>query len=168
MASGDLTGPACFGALVGASAQAAPLDAPERRYALREVKARLHQASFRDAVLAPTGTVCDPSSARAAARCPNIVMDALGEPIADQPRRPRTTSACRAKPAPRDKLIRRRAPHDPPRSTFYNEIGALGPLPIRRFASHLGGLASPGAEFGRYQRAKHRQDGTIRSQSPHT
>src|ERR1700719_4701987 len=41
-----------FGALVGASAQAVPPDAPERRYALREVKARLHQASFRDAVLA--------------------------------------------------------------------------------------------------------------------
>jgi hypothetical protein len=36
-----------FGATVGASAQAVPPDAPERRYALREVKARLHQASFR-------------------------------------------------------------------------------------------------------------------------
>jgi hypothetical protein len=44
-----------FGALVGASGQAAPPDAPERRYALREVKARLHQASFRDAVLAAYG-----------------------------------------------------------------------------------------------------------------
>jgi putative restriction endonuclease len=44
-----------FGALVGASAQAVPPDAPERRYALREVKARLHQASFRDAVLAAYG-----------------------------------------------------------------------------------------------------------------
>jgi putative restriction endonuclease len=41
-----------FGAIVGASAQAVPPDAPERRYALSEVKARLHQASFRDAVLA--------------------------------------------------------------------------------------------------------------------
>jgi len=40
-----------FGALVGVSAQTVPPDAPERRYALREVKARLHQASFRDAVL---------------------------------------------------------------------------------------------------------------------
>jgi hypothetical protein len=40
-------------------------------------------------------------------------------------------------------------------------------LAIGRFASHLGGLASPGADFGRYQRAKHRQDGTIGSQSPH-
>jgi len=41
-----------FGAIVGASAEAAPPTAPERRYALREAKARLHQASFRDAVLA--------------------------------------------------------------------------------------------------------------------
>ena len=35
-----------------------PPDAPERRYALREVKARLHQASFRDAVLAAYGGRC--------------------------------------------------------------------------------------------------------------
>jgi hypothetical protein len=41
-----------FGAIVGASADTTPPLAPERRYALREVKARLHQASFRDAVLA--------------------------------------------------------------------------------------------------------------------
>lgn len=41
-----------FGGIVGASADAASPAAPERRYALREVKARLHQASFRDAVLA--------------------------------------------------------------------------------------------------------------------
>src|ERR1700674_2923231 len=47
-----------FGAIVGASAQAAPPAAPERRYALREVKARLHQASFRDAVLAAYGGRC--------------------------------------------------------------------------------------------------------------
>src|SRR5215472_2275232 len=47
-----------FGALAGASAQAVPPDAPERRYALREVKARLHQASFRDAVLAAYGGRC--------------------------------------------------------------------------------------------------------------
>ena len=47
-----------FGALVGASAQAVPPHAPERRYALREVKARLHQASFRDAVLAAYGGRC--------------------------------------------------------------------------------------------------------------
>jgi len=43
---------------VGASAQAVPPDAPERPYALREVKARLHQASFRDAVLAAFGGRC--------------------------------------------------------------------------------------------------------------
>src|SRR5215469_15398043 len=47
-----------FGAVVGALAQAVPPDAPERRYALREVKARLHQASFRDAVLAAYGGRC--------------------------------------------------------------------------------------------------------------
>jgi putative restriction endonuclease len=41
-----------FGALVGASAQATLPASLERRYALREIKARfLHQASFRDAVL---------------------------------------------------------------------------------------------------------------------
>jgi len=53
-----------FGALVGASAQAVPPDAPERRYALREVKARLHQASFRDAVLAAYGGRCAISHCR--------------------------------------------------------------------------------------------------------
>jgi putative restriction endonuclease len=47
-----------FGALVGASAQAVPPDAPERRYALREVKARLHQGSFRDAVPSAHGGRC--------------------------------------------------------------------------------------------------------------
>jgi putative restriction endonuclease len=43
---------------VGASAQAVLPDAPECRYSLREVKARLHQASFRDAVLAASGGRC--------------------------------------------------------------------------------------------------------------
>jgi putative restriction endonuclease len=47
-----------FGAIVGASAQAALPAAPERRYALREIKQRLHQASFRDAVLAAYGERC--------------------------------------------------------------------------------------------------------------
>src|ERR1700732_1992290 len=47
-----------FGAIVGAPAEAVPPPAPERRYALREVKARLHQASFRDAVLAAYGGRC--------------------------------------------------------------------------------------------------------------
>ncbi len=75
-----------FGALVGASAQAVPPDAPERRYALREVKARLHQASFRDAVLAAYRGRCaishlpEPRLLDAA----HIVMDTdeqLGQPI---------------------------------------------------------------------------------------
>jgi len=75
-----------FGALVGASAQAVPPDAPERRYALREVKARLHQASFRDAVLSAYGGRCaisripEPRLIDAA----HIFMDAdeqLGQPI---------------------------------------------------------------------------------------
>src|SRR5271166_2780217 len=47
-----------FGAIVGASAQAALPAAPERRYALREIKQRLHQASFRDAVLTAYGGRC--------------------------------------------------------------------------------------------------------------
>jgi putative restriction endonuclease len=47
-----------FGAIVGASAEAAPPGTLERRYALREVKARLHQASFREAVLAAYGGRC--------------------------------------------------------------------------------------------------------------
>jgi putative restriction endonuclease len=73
-----------FGAIVGASAQAPA--APERRYALREVKARLHQASFRDAVLTAYRGRCaishlpDPRLLDAA----HIVMDAdeqLGQPI---------------------------------------------------------------------------------------
>ena len=47
-----------FGAIVGASAHATVPDAPERRYALREVKQRLHQVSFRDAVLSAYGKRC--------------------------------------------------------------------------------------------------------------
>jgi putative restriction endonuclease len=75
-----------FGALVGTSPQAGPPETPERRYALREVKARLHQASFRDAVLAAYGGRCaishipEPRLLDAA----HIVMDAdeqLGQPI---------------------------------------------------------------------------------------
>ena len=63
-----------------------PPDAPERRYALREIKARLHQASFRDAVLAAYGGRCaisqlpEPRLLDAA----HIIMDAdeqLGQPI---------------------------------------------------------------------------------------
>jgi putative restriction endonuclease len=75
-----------FGALVGASAQAAPPDPPERRYALREVKARLHQASFRDAVLSAYRGRCvishipEPRLLDAA----HIIVDAdeqLGQPV---------------------------------------------------------------------------------------
>jgi len=75
-----------FGALVGPSAQAVPPDAPERRYALREVKARLHQASFRDAVLTAYRGRCaishipEPRLLDAA----HIVVDAdeqLGQPV---------------------------------------------------------------------------------------
>src|SRR6266446_5731587 len=47
-----------FGALVGASAQATLPASPERRYALREIKARFAQASFRDAVLSAYGGCC--------------------------------------------------------------------------------------------------------------
>ena len=75
-----------FGAIVGASAQAGLPGVPERRYALREVKARLHQASFRDAVLTAYRGRCaisrlpEPRLLDAA----HIVMDAdeqLGQPI---------------------------------------------------------------------------------------
>jgi putative restriction endonuclease len=47
-----------FGTIVGASAQATVAAPPERRYALREIRARLHQASFRDVVLAAYGRRC--------------------------------------------------------------------------------------------------------------
>jgi putative restriction endonuclease len=47
-----------FGVIVGASAQATVPAAPERRYALREIKQRLHQTSFRDAVLTAYGGRC--------------------------------------------------------------------------------------------------------------
>jgi len=75
-----------FGAIIRAAADAMPPAAPERRYALREVKARLHQASFRDAVLAAYDGRCaisklpEPRLLDAA----HIVVDAheqLGQPI---------------------------------------------------------------------------------------
>jgi putative restriction endonuclease len=75
-----------FGVIVGASAQATLPASPERRYALREIKARLHQASFRDAVLSAYRDRCaishlpEPRLLDAA----HIVMDAheqLGQPI---------------------------------------------------------------------------------------
>jgi putative restriction endonuclease len=75
-----------FGVIVGASAQATLPASPERRYALREIKARLHQASFRDAVLSAYRGRCaishlpEPRLLDAA----HIMMDAdeqLGQPI---------------------------------------------------------------------------------------
>jgi putative restriction endonuclease len=76
-----------FGVIVGASAQATLPASPERRYALRDIKARfLHQASFRDALLSAYGGRCaishlpEPRLLDAA----HIVMDAdeqLGQPI---------------------------------------------------------------------------------------
>jgi putative restriction endonuclease len=78
----DLT----FGAIVGASVQANVPDAPERRYALREIKQRLHQASFREAVLSAYGGRCaisrlpEPRLLDAA----HIIVDAdeqMGQPV---------------------------------------------------------------------------------------
>jgi putative restriction endonuclease len=75
-----------FGVIVGASAQATLPASPERRYALREIKARLHQASFRDAVLSAYRGRCaishlpEPRLLDAA----HIIMDAdeqLGQPV---------------------------------------------------------------------------------------
>jgi putative restriction endonuclease len=75
-----------FGALIGASAAAIPPDAPERRYALREIKQRLHQATFRDAVLQAYDGRCAISRLpeRTLLDAAHIVMDTheqLGQPI---------------------------------------------------------------------------------------
>jgi len=75
-----------FGAIIGASAQAPPPAAPERRYALREVKARLHQASFREAVLTAYGGRCAISGLPETRLldAAHIVVDAdeqLGQPV---------------------------------------------------------------------------------------
>src|SRR3954451_20805402 len=48
----SLTARIAFGEARGADMPAAAPEAPERRYALRQVKQRLHQASFREGVLA--------------------------------------------------------------------------------------------------------------------
>ena len=72
--------------IAGASAQATLPASPDRRYALREIKARLHQASFRDAILSAYGGRCaisqlpEPRLLDAA----HIIADAqeqLGQPI---------------------------------------------------------------------------------------
>lgn len=47
-----------IGRMAGAGTAVAPTDAADRRYAMREVKQRLHQASFREAVLAAYGARC--------------------------------------------------------------------------------------------------------------
>ncbi len=47
----DLSARVSIGQMAGAGAVAAPEDAADRRYAMREVKQRLHQASFREAIL---------------------------------------------------------------------------------------------------------------------
>lgn len=75
-----------FGTLLGASAQATVPAAPERRYALREIKARLHQTSFRDAVLTAYSGRCAISHLpeRRLLDAAHIVMDAdeqLGQPV---------------------------------------------------------------------------------------
>lgn len=46
-----------FGAPFGVTERRAP-DAPERKYALRMVRQRLHQATFREAVMAAYGNRC--------------------------------------------------------------------------------------------------------------
>jgi putative restriction endonuclease len=57
-----------------------PPDAPERQYALREIKARLHQASFRDGGRCAISHLPEPRLLDVA----HIIMDAdeqLGQPI---------------------------------------------------------------------------------------
>jgi hypothetical protein len=86
LASRTLTSPACVrSGRRGFCPSHAP-SPPERRYALREIKARLHQASFRDAVLSAYGGRCAishlPESRLLDAA--HIVMDAdeqLGQPV---------------------------------------------------------------------------------------
>jgi putative restriction endonuclease len=53
-----LTARIAFGEARGADMPTAAPEAPERRYALRQVKQRLHQASFREGVLAAYGDRC--------------------------------------------------------------------------------------------------------------
>jgi putative restriction endonuclease len=54
----DLKARLAFGAPVGAAKTWSLPDAPERRYGLRLVRQRLHQASFREAVLTAYGQRC--------------------------------------------------------------------------------------------------------------
>ena len=57
-AAGDLKVTLAFRAPLGASAQKQAPDAPERKYAFRMVRQRLHQATFREAVLSAYGNRC--------------------------------------------------------------------------------------------------------------
>ena len=54
----SLTAKIAFGEARAADVPTAAPEAPERRYALRQVKQRLHQASFREGVLAAYGDRC--------------------------------------------------------------------------------------------------------------
>ena len=54
----SLSSRVAIGKMAGAGAVAAPADAADRRYAMREVKQRLHQASFREAILSAYGGRC--------------------------------------------------------------------------------------------------------------
>jgi putative restriction endonuclease len=83
---GRLTAPIAFGEFAGATATATAPDAVERRYALRRVKQRLHQASFRDSVLAAYNHRCAISNLRDdhLLDAAHIMADAhelLGQPV---------------------------------------------------------------------------------------
>lgn len=54
----DLKARIAFGAPLGVTAERQAPDAPERKYALRMVRQRLHQATFREAVLVAYGNRC--------------------------------------------------------------------------------------------------------------
>lgn len=54
----DLRARLAFGAPLGAASQAQAPDVPERKYAFRMVRQRLHQATFREAVLSAYGNRC--------------------------------------------------------------------------------------------------------------
>ena len=84
--AGRLSARIAFGELAGATATAAPPDLAERRYALRLVKQRLHQASFRDQVRGLRTSVRDQQSARrpSARRSPTswpMRTKATGQPV---------------------------------------------------------------------------------------
>jgi putative restriction endonuclease len=82
----DLRARLAFGAPVSEAATWTPPDAPERRYALRLVRHRLHQATFRETVLAAYDNRCAISGLpeRRLLDAAHIVSDAhenLGQPL---------------------------------------------------------------------------------------